>query len=70
MMSWSASALLLLLGIAAGPYGLNLLSASVLLLLAPWLLPLPLMALGLMVGVVQAFVFAFLTTAYIGLAVA
>lgn len=43
---------------------------AVLLLLAPWLLPLPLMALGLMVGVVQAFVFAFLTTAYIGLAVA
>ena len=43
---------------------------TVLLMLAPWLLPLPLMALGLLVGVIQAFVFAFLTTAYIGMAVA
>ena len=32
-MSWSTSALLLLVGMGAGPYGLNMLSASVLLLL-------------------------------------
>ena len=49
MMSWSASALLLLLGIAAGPYGLNLLSASVLLLLDP-LIAMALAMLGVFIG--------------------
>ena len=43
-MSWTTSALLLLLGIAAGPYGLNLLSSSVLLLLDPLIV----MALGML----------------------
>ena len=44
MMSWSTSALLLLLGIGAGPYGLNLLSSRVLLLLDPLIV----MALGML----------------------
>ena len=43
-MAWTTSGLLLLLGLAAGPYGLNLLSASVLLLLDP----LVVMALGML----------------------
>ena len=43
-MAWTTSALLLLLGIAAGPYGLNLLSSSVLLLLDPLIV----MALGML----------------------
>jgi hypothetical protein len=48
-MSWSTSALLLLLGIGAGPYGLNLLSASVLLLLDP-LVAMALAMLGVFIG--------------------
>lgn len=43
-MSWTTSALLLLLGVAAGPRGLNLLSPSVLLLLDPLIV----MALGML----------------------
>ena len=43
-MSWTTSALLLLLGVAAGPRGLNLLSSSVLLLLDPLIV----MALGML----------------------
>lgn len=43
-MSWTTSALLLLLGVAAGPHGLNLLSPSVLLLLDPLIV----MALGML----------------------
>ena len=43
-MAWTTSALLLLLGIAAGPHGLNLLSPSVLLLLDPLIV----MALGML----------------------
>ena len=48
-MSWSTSALLLLLGIGAGPYGLNLLSTSVLLLLDP-LVAMALAMLGVFIG--------------------
>src|SRR5688500_17406790 len=48
-MPWSTSALLLLLGIAAGPYGLNLLSTSVLLLLDP-LIVMALAMLGVFIG--------------------
>jgi hypothetical protein len=43
-MAWTTSALLLLTGIAAGPYGLKLLSPSVLLLLDPLIV----MALGML----------------------
>ena len=43
-MAWTTSALFLLLGIAAGPYGLNLLSPSVLALLDPLIV----MALGML----------------------
>lgn len=43
-MSWTTSALLLLLGVAAGPRGLNLLSPSVLLFLDPLIV----MALGML----------------------
>lgn len=43
-MSWTTSALVLLLGVAAGPRGLNLLSPSVLLLLDPLIV----MALGML----------------------
>lgn len=49
MMSWSTSALLLLVGIGAGPYGLNLMSSSVLLLLDP-LIVMALAMLGVFVG--------------------
>jgi hypothetical protein len=49
MMSWSTSALVLLVGVAAGPYGLNLLSTSVLLLLDP-LIVMALAMLGVFVG--------------------
>ena len=49
MMSWSTSALLLLAGIGAGPYGLNLLSSSVLLLLDP-LIVMALAMLGVFIG--------------------
>ena len=49
MMSWSSSALLLLVGIGAGPYGLNLLSTSVLLLLDP-LIVMALAMLGVFIG--------------------
>ena len=49
MMSWSTSALLLLIGIGAGPYGLNMLSASVLLLLDP-LIAMALAMLGVFIG--------------------
>ncbi len=44
MMSWSTSALLLLVGIGAGPSGLNLLSSPLLLLLDPFIV----MALGML----------------------
>lgn len=43
---------------------------AVLLLLAPWFVPLPLFAFEVFVGFIQAFIFAILTAAYIGLAVA
>lgn len=49
MRSWSASALMLLVGICAGPYGLNLLSPSVLLLLDP-AIAMALAMLGVFVG--------------------
>jgi len=49
MMSWSTSALLLMLGIGAGPYGLNLLSSSVLLLLDP-LVAMALAMVGVVIG--------------------
>jgi hypothetical protein len=48
MMSWSASALLVL-GIGAGPYGLNLLSSSVALLLDP-VVAMALAMLGVFIG--------------------
>jgi hypothetical protein len=48
-MSWSTSALLLLIGIGAGPYGLNMLSSSVLLLLDP-LIAMALAMLGVFIG--------------------
>jgi hypothetical protein len=48
-MTWTTSALVLLLGIAAGPHGLNLLSPSVLLLLDP-LIVMALAMLGVFVG--------------------
>jgi hypothetical protein len=44
MMSWSTSALVVLLGIGVGPYGLNLLSSRVLALLDPLMV----MALGML----------------------
>ncbi|MEB3299440.1 MAG: F0F1 ATP synthase subunit A [Candidatus Sericytochromatia bacterium] len=43
---------------------------AVLLMLAPWLVPLPLMGLELFLGSVQAFIFAALSASYIGAAVA
>ncbi len=49
MTSWTTSALLVLVGIGAGPYGLNLLSSSVLLLLDP-LVVMALAVLGVFVG--------------------
>lgn len=49
MTSWSTSALLVLVGIAAGPYGLNLLSRSVLLLLDP-VIAMALAMLGVFIG--------------------
>jgi hypothetical protein len=49
MMSWSTSALLLLAGIGVGPYGLNVLSTSVLLLLDP-LIAMALAMLGVFIG--------------------
>ena len=49
MMSWSTSTMLLLVGLGAGPYGLNLLSSSVLLLLDP-LIVMALAMLGVFVG--------------------
>jgi hypothetical protein len=49
MTSWSTSVLLLLAGIGAGPYGLNLISPSVLLLLDP-LIAMALAMLGVFVG--------------------
>jgi hypothetical protein len=49
MMSWSTSALLLLAGIGVGPYGLNVLSSSVLLLLDP-LIAMALAMLGVFIG--------------------
>ena len=49
MSSWSTSALLLLVGIGAGPSGLNLLSPSVLLLLDP-VVAMALAMLGVFVG--------------------
>ena len=49
MMSWSTSALVLLLGIGVGPYGLNLLSSRVLLLIDP-LIVMALGMLGVFVG--------------------
>jgi hypothetical protein len=48
-MAWTTSALALLLGIAAGPFGLNLLSPSVLLLLDP-LIVMALAMLGAFIG--------------------
>jgi hypothetical protein len=48
-MTWTTSALVLLLGIAAGPHGLNLLSPSVLLLLDP-LIVMALAMLGVFIG--------------------
>lgn len=48
-MAWTTSALFLLLGIAAGPYGLNLLSPSVLALLDP-LIVVALGMLGVFIG--------------------
>lgn len=48
-MTWSTSALLLLVGIGAGPYGLNLLSASSLQLLDP-LVAMALAMLGVFIG--------------------
>lgn len=48
-MSWSTSALLLLVGIGVGPYGLNVLSSSVLLLLDP-LIAMALAMLGVFIG--------------------
>ena len=49
MTSWSASALIVLAGIAAGPYGLNLLSPSVVVLLDP-AIAMALAMLGVFVG--------------------
>jgi hypothetical protein len=49
MTSWSASALMVLVGIFAGPYGLNLLSPSVVLLLDP-AIAMALAMLGIFVG--------------------
>jgi hypothetical protein len=49
MTSWSASALFVLAGIAVGPYGLNLLSRSVLLLLDP-AIAMALAVLGVFIG--------------------
>jgi len=43
---------------------------SVLLMLAPWFVPLPLMGLELFLGSIQAFIFAALSASYIGAAVA
>jgi hypothetical protein len=48
-MAWTTSALVLLVGIAAGPHGLNLLSPSVLLLLDP-LIVMALAMLGVFIG--------------------
>jgi hypothetical protein len=48
-MAWTTSALVLLLGIAAGPHGLNLLSPSVLLLLDP-LIVMALAMFGVFIG--------------------
>jgi hypothetical protein len=48
-MAWTTSALVLLLGIAAGPHGLNLLSHTVLLLLDP-LIVMALAMLGVFIG--------------------
>ncbi len=48
-MTWTTSALVLLLGIAAGPYGLNLLSPSVLQLIDP-LIVMALAMLGVFIG--------------------
>ena len=48
-MSWSTSAIVLLIGMGAGPYGLNLLSTSVLLLLDP-LIVMALAMLGVFIG--------------------
>ncbi len=48
-MSWSTSALLLLAGIGVGPYGLNVLSSSVLLLLDP-LIAMALAMMGVFIG--------------------
>ena len=48
-MAWTTSALALLLGVAAGPFGLNLLSPSVLLLLDP-LIVMALAMLGAFIG--------------------
>jgi hypothetical protein len=48
-MAWTTSALVLLLGVAAGPHGLNLLSPSVLLLLDP-LIVMALAMLGVFIG--------------------
>jgi hypothetical protein len=49
MTSWSTSALLLLIGIGAGPHGLNLISPAVLLLLDP-VVAMALAMLGVFVG--------------------
>jgi hypothetical protein len=49
MTSWSTSAILVLLGIGAGPLGLNLLSSSVLLLLDP-VIAMALAMLGVFIG--------------------
>jgi hypothetical protein len=49
MRSWSSSALVLLVGICAGPLGLNLLSSSVVLLLDP-VIAMALAMLGIFVG--------------------
>lgn len=43
---------------------------AVLLLLAPWFVPLPLFAFEVFVGFIQAFIFSILTASYIGAAVA
>ncbi len=42
---------------------------AVLLLLAPWFIPMPLMGLEIFVGAVQAFIFAALSASYIGAAI-
>jgi len=42
---------------------------GVLLLLAPWFIPMPLMGLEIFVGAVQAFIFAALSASYIGAAI-